>query len=622
MIARILCSGASFLRAIGSRTGGEKPGAIALSSLSLLFLVVPAVATAEPISLHRAEASATKLSQDLPSPGLQSLPSPAPFRNIDDAFEQLRTADEETREDILNELRDKGTKILPELLRALQDNDPLVKSAAAELLGNLGSDSAPAIPQLVTMLEDQRLWRVPNPRRPFLFSYRPSALSQPPPPPENPNRQLKITAAAALGQIGGPARLAATPPLQRLLQDPDPWVRLNAAWALMQIGADEPVLPIYVTLLQDSNPEVQQATSVVLGQSDTLIGKILGAESTPETTRLLVTALNHPQANIRQNLRDALFAVGSPAIAPLTQALSDPNPLVRLEAAKTLAQFKQQALSALPLLTQQLTDSGQYRESPLPESTFRSTALGSVPLLSVPTWNAWPKPTNPEFWVSAEAALAIGEIAGIPLPAETQTALFTALNSPLPRMRVSATWAILTLDSVSSLALDGEQRQQLVKVLAEVSQPILSNSSGLKNFRLYGTPEYAALQLLEAMGPPASAHLIPFYFRRLEAPDQNDQVAAILGFRNLGSGALPAVPLLRDRYLAGDNQVLRGYTATVLGEIALAIQQDHRQGTLSEPVRQVAVREFEKVLVMMQAPQRQFNQEPIERVAQSLAEIR
>jgi HEAT repeat protein len=78
----------------------------------------------------------------------------------------------------------------------------------------------------------------------------------PPTPPQNPENLLRITAIAALGKIGLPARTSATPPLTQALQDPDPWVKLNATWALSEIGASVPLLPHWLEALQHPDPNL------------------------------------------------------------------------------------------------------------------------------------------------------------------------------------------------------------------------------------------------------------------------------------------------------------------------------------------------------------------------------
>ena len=69
---------------------------------------------------------------------------------------------------------------------------------------------------------------------------------------------------------------------------------------------------------------------------------------------------------------EALGRIGTPAVQPLSQALSDAEPSVRIEACRALAYMGAKAKEAVPPLTQALTD---------PEDSVRveaARALGQV----------------------------------------------------------------------------------------------------------------------------------------------------------------------------------------------------------------------------------------------------
>jgi HEAT repeat protein len=570
--------------------------------------------------------------------------------NIDNQLNELRTAEPYARDELLNDLKEKGATIVPQLTQALQDPDPLVSSAAMEVLGSLRADAQSAIPALLDLLSDRRRWIVPSgqssgsffppslpplqilpPSIPTDFSFGETVEAPAPAPPDNPNRLLRATAAATLGQIGTSARTAATPKLQEALQDADPWMRLNTAWALMQIGADAPVLPTLVNLLQTPDAEVRGATAALLGDESSLIGKILSLESTPETTAALITALDDPQSLTRLQLSRSLLLVGTEAIAPLIQALSSPSPLLRLEATKTLGMFRQQATSALPKLSELLQDSGQYQANPraldqgnpfgIPLPAPLPVAAIRLPSEGFNNRYDWEEPENNQNWVNVEAALSIGKIVGeTPVPT-VQSALLSALQSSSLELQVAAAWALLKMISVTFLPVDEATaiETQVVNRLGAIAQSILASATPVRyRYDMPPSPAINATRLLESIGQPAAIYLLPYYLSQLNLPNQNDKVQAILAFRGLESSALPAVATLRDRFLAGDDDILRGYTATILGEIAMTLQNDHWQGRLSESNRQQAIRDFEQVLAIMRSPQYRFNQEPIDRVTTSL----
>ena len=56
---------------------------------------------------------------------------------------------------------------------------------------------------------------------------------------------------------------------------------------------------------------------------------------------------------------DALGRIGQPAVAALTSVLSDPDPVVRLQACRALAYMGSQAKDAVPYLTQALGDQNE-----------------------------------------------------------------------------------------------------------------------------------------------------------------------------------------------------------------------------------------------------------------------
>ena len=163
------------------------------------------------------------VSQALPNSVLSQNRESAKPIVVSELVEQLRTADVRKRREIIRELSDSSKQdIVPQLVKATSDPDPLVISAVAEVLGNLTDAAIPAIPALVEMISSTQRAIVPSS---YLISPRLSSLPVlprfrstqkpriPPNPPENPENLVRITAIAALGKIGLPARKAATPAL-------------------------------------------------------------------------------------------------------------------------------------------------------------------------------------------------------------------------------------------------------------------------------------------------------------------------------------------------------------------------------------------------------------------------
>jgi HEAT repeat protein len=66
---------------------------------------------------------------------------------------------------------------------------------------------------------------------------------------------------------------------------------------------------------------------------------VQGGHTDPATINLLISDLGTKDGSVRIKARQSLVAIGDPAVACLVEALSDPNELVRSEAAKALGQI-------------------------------------------------------------------------------------------------------------------------------------------------------------------------------------------------------------------------------------------------------------------------------------------
>ena len=387
---------------------------------------------------------------------------------VAELVEQLRTADVGKRREIIQQLSDTQQDIVPALLSAMDDPDPLVKSGVAEALGNLTDDAAPAVPRLIEMMNDGRRAIVPMPSSPrypsqsifiapvptlrtrlpltpapiLLPARRPPArplpfppIASPPPrltttteeetdnerrlpptPPGNPENRLRITAIIALGKIGLPARSLATPPLTEALQDPDPWVKLNATWALSQIGASVPLLSHWLEALQHSDPNLRRSAATVFEDSGSLLPKILGAEADNNTARSLVTVLNDDDSLVRSAAEKALNLLGTDALPGLIEALKAPEPIVRLQAAELLGNLGESAQSAVPDLLPLLKDTGRYVP---PSSNGLFTALPLFSNRVPPSPQYISVPANPQKLVRVNAAIALGKLGDRPDPCST-----------------------------------------------------------------------------------------------------------------------------------------------------------------------------------------------------------
>lgn len=202
---------------------------------------------------------------------------------------------------------ERASETLPLLLAALNDESPNVRAAAAGAIGNLGSsdnvDAPEAAPRLVELTRDE-------------------------------NATVRGAAAWALGHVGATAEVA-VPALASLIEDPNQEARDYALASLEQAGGEVALaLPQLIAALK--NPDATVRTSVAK-----LIG--LGGERSKQATDALIERLADPSVNVRVWSAYALRQIGAPAVAAvprLAKSLGeDPEPKMRVEAARALAAF-------------------------------------------------------------------------------------------------------------------------------------------------------------------------------------------------------------------------------------------------------------------------------------------
>ena len=180
-----------------------------------------------------------------------------------------------------------GKGALPDLIETLEDNRSDLRSAAAEVLGRIGSED----PETIMVL-----WKLENSTRKFLTSNR-KALGQ-----TNPTESAR-----ALENI--------IPALTEALQDSVPKVRANAADSLVRIGtpeAIESVLPVLKQALWSEDPVTRANVA------NTLI-----AIGTPEAVEpvlmLLRQSLKNNNPSVRSNAAKLLEKIGTPKALKILQ---------------------------------------------------------------------------------------------------------------------------------------------------------------------------------------------------------------------------------------------------------------------------------------------------------------
>jgi hypothetical protein len=169
---------------------------------------------------------------------------------IDELVDALKSPDINTRFVAVQELRKRGGQAkaaVPALAEALRDNQ-MVSWPAADALGNIGPDAAPAIQALVgVIVREQGIGKASE-----TGSETPSTISW--------------LAGRALAGIGS----ASVPALSKLLVHEDRFVRMTAAQALGTIGPPaEDAIPALNTALSDHDEHVRRLSRVALDRIET-----------------------------------------------------------------------------------------------------------------------------------------------------------------------------------------------------------------------------------------------------------------------------------------------------------------------------------------------------------------
>jgi HEAT repeat protein len=167
----------------------------------------------------------------------------------------------------------------------------------------------------------------------------------------DPSPRRRLEAADALVAIGAPT----LPALTTALQSPDPNLRWHAASVLGDLGQQAAsAVPDLILTLQDSDPQVRLYATLALGNMQ---------KAAKAAIPSLISALHDPDPYVRIYVPTALRKIGAQAevaVPALTVVLRDVNPQVRLNAAYALGALGRESEPAIPNLVEALLDPQPY----------------------------------------------------------------------------------------------------------------------------------------------------------------------------------------------------------------------------------------------------------------------
>src|ERR1051326_3419891 len=367
------------------------------------------------LSLLGAVCIAVLLSDSKPAPIYKAKPIPA-------WIEQLASDDYRTREEAAGVLHVLGSETTPWLIRALRQQDSIVRRVRPWLEQRLPFLRLKQRPPAALVRERvaEQLGLIAG-NDPTVIHALICSLAET-------NRDV-------LSEIQRALRRAAprcVPEMIEALSSRNCLLREGAAQVLLDLGHDVPeAIPALIRGLKDKDCVVRYRAAKALGFAEGGGANVISA---------LSTALEDPTANVRMTAAESLGELGTvarPAAAALKQTLSDPDSEVRVSAAKALWQIQGNPAQVLPTLIGTLSEPAtawqtcfvlgeigapaapaipgliealkhEHIARPLrspPSSVF---ALGRIGSVAVPA--LIPLLTDPRPWVRTGAALALGFI--------------------------------------------------------------------------------------------------------------------------------------------------------------------------------------------------------------------
>jgi len=413
---------------------------------------------------------------------------------------------------------------LPLLLELLGHGDPLVRAAAAEVLGTMGKQAEDAIPALAASLEDH------DPRMRAAGGKALSAMRERAIPHlvrvlREGQLPARISAANALGRIRR-EELEVVMALLKATKERDSELRVRAAVALAWVSPDRVPSHLLVEGLESKDGDLQDEVLKVL--------RSLGpsAEAVPGLTRLL----HGLDSGRRRQAASLLAEAGADGTRVLVATLRHREVVLRIEAARALARAGRAADAIVPILLRGMESRDHTIRS---EAASALAALGpkarpAVPSLLLALGHESPK-------VRFQAARALRGIG--PAAEQAVPALGQLLKDPDREVRWTAT--------------------ESLKGIGDAAVPVLLRA-------LSGEDVDGRRRAASALQDIGIEHdvVLPHFVQALSDPDKGGRSWGVRYLARLESEAVSAIPELTALLKNDPHEYVRAGAARAMGQIA------------------------------------------------------